>query len=98
MAVEILEFECCHLFVAVNPLVAMMVARAVGGYLGIVVPKETVSGLRVVVVKPVVHTTKIVGTLDGEEPYPGSVLKGVLGINENIAICHLSYRIIPNKS
>jgi hypothetical protein len=86
MAVEILEVEFRHLFGTVDPLVPMMGARVMPGYQGIVVPKETVASLWVVVVESVVHTTGVFSTSYGKEPNPGSIPKGVLGINQNIAI------------
>ena len=84
MAVEILKFEFCHLFFAVNPLVPVVVACAVCRNSGIIVPKKAVARLRVVVLKPVVHTTGVVGTFHGKEPYSGPIPKGVFGVNQNV--------------
>ena len=95
MAVEILKFEFCHLFFAVNP-VPVVVACAVCRNSGIIVPKKAVARLRVVVLKPVVHTTGVVGTFHGKEPYSGPIPKGVFGVNQNVTICHPYYRVLPN--
>ena len=94
MAFEIGELDAGHLFLAVSPLVAVVVTGAVGWDLRIVETQERISSVGIVVLESVVHTAGIRRTLRGEEPEFRSVIERRVSVNKHVTIYSIGYKRI----
>jgi hypothetical protein len=91
------KLESGDVFVTVVPLVAVMVVRAVGRNLRVVISQELAARPGVVVLESVVHTARLRRAFDGEEPNSRAVPEGMLGVNKYVAICYPYYRPWANR-